>query len=288
MGLFTHHKQFATLRKSGKTSTLGMVPTMGALHEGHLSLIEKALGENDQILVSIFINPTQFNNPEDLSNYPSNVQEDVAKIQAIAPDILIYAPQAQDVYGSSITSKNYDFGLLHQVMEGATRKGHFEGVATVVEQLFTLFRPNTAYFGEKDFQQLQVIKQLVVQKNLGVHIVSCPIVRAKDGLALSSRNQLLTPEARKCANELYAALLEAQKVFTSLSVQQTVEHILKRFDKHPIIQLDYFEIREETTLESYAVNQHQHPRAFIAAQLGKIRLIDNLSLEKAIPLQHAN
>lgn len=288
MTLFKHHNEFAALRKSSTDKGLGLVPTMGALHQGHLSLIERACNENEEVLVSIFINPTQFDAPSDLLRYPTELEADLSKINALNPNCLVYAPQAEDLYGSSVAAKTYDFGLLNQVMEGAHRKGHFQGVATVVEKLFRIFQPQRAYFGEKDFQQLQVIKQLVQQAQLDVEIVSCPIVRTAVGLALSSRNQLLTPSAQNAALELYAALKAAKTLWQQTPSATSLEHIKKRFDQHPEISLEYFEIREETTLEIFDPKHHQHPRAFIAAQLGKIRLIDNLALEKAIPLQHAN
>lgn len=288
MTLFKHHNEFAALRKSSTDKGLGLVPTMGALHQGHLSLIERASNENEEVLVSIFINPTQFDAPSDLLRYPTELEADLSKINALNPNCLVYAPQAEDLYGSSVAAKTYDFGLLNQVMEGAHRKGHFQGVATVVEKLFRIFQPQRAYFGEKDFQQLQVIKQLVQQAQLDVEIVSCPIVRTAVGLALSSRNQLLTPSAQNAALELYAALKAAKTLWQQTPSAASLEHIKKRFDQHPEISLEYFEIREETTLEIFDPKHHQHPRAFIAAQLGKIRLIDNLALEKAIPLQHAN
>ncbi len=288
MTLFKHHNEFAALRKSSTGKGLGLVPTMGVLHQGHLSLIERASNENEEVLVSIFINPTQFDDPSDLLRYPIELEADLAKINALNPNCLVYAPQAEDLYGSSVAAKTYDFGLLNQVMEGAHRKGHFQGVATVVEKLFRIFQPQRAYFGEKDFQQLQVIKQLVQQAQLDVEIVSCPIVRTAAGLALSSRNQLLTPSAQNAALELYAALKAAKTLWQQTPSAASLEHIKKRFDQHPEISLEYFEIREETTLETFDPKHHQYPRAFIAAQLGKIRLIDNLALEKAIPLQHAN
>lgn len=288
MKVFKHHYEFAALRKASTGNGLGLVPTMGALHQGHLSLIERASNENEEVLVSIFINPTQFDDPSDLLRYPTDLQADLAKIDALNPNCLVYAPQAEDLYGTSVAANTYDFGLLNQVMEGAHRKGHFQGVATVVEKLFRIFQPQRAYFGEKDFQQLQVIKQLVQQAQLDVEIVSCPIVRTAAGLALSSRNQLLTPSAQNAALELYAALKAAKTLWQQTPSAASLEHIKKRFKQHPEISLEYFEIREETTLETFDPKHHQHPRAFIAAQLGKIRLIDNLALEKAIPLQHAN
>lgn len=288
MKLFKHHHEFAALQKTSAGKGLGLVPTMGALHQGHLSLIERASNENKQVLVSIFINPTQFDDPSDLLRYPTDLQADLAKIDTLNPNCLVYAPQAADLYGTSIAVNTYDFGLLNQVMEGAHRKGHFQGVATVVEKLFRIFQPQRAYFGEKDFQQLQVIKQLVQQAQLDVEIVSCPIVRTADGLALSSRNQLLTTSAQSAALELYAALRAAKALWQETPNVATLEHIKNRFERHPEISLEYLEIREETTLEIFDPKYHQHPRAFIAAQLGKIRLIDNLALEKAIPLQHAN
>ena len=199
MTLFKHHNEFAALRKSSTGKGLGLVPTMGALHQGHLSLIERASNENEEVLVSIFINPTQFDAPSDLLRYPTELEADLSKINALNPNCLVYAPQAEDLYGSSVAAKTYDFGLLNQVMEGAHRKGHFQGVATVVEKLFRIFQPQRAYFGEKDFQQLQVIKQLVQQAQLDVEIVSCPIVRTAVRFGAQLAQSIANPLRTKCS-----------------------------------------------------------------------------------------
>ena len=188
---------------------------MGALHKGHLSLVEKSLVENDFTIVSIFINPTQFNDKEDLANYPKNLTKDCDFLEAISDDIIIFAPEISDVYDKNISVKKFDFQGLDRFMEGKYRKGHFEGVATVVSRLFEIVKPNKAYFGEKDYQQLKIIQQLVVQYRIPVNIIGCKIIREDDGLALSSRNSKLGSHSRNIASKIFELLNYCCLLYTS-------------------------------------------------------------------------
>ena len=202
----------ASVRDSGKR--LGLVPTMGALHRGHLELVRTALSQNEVVLVSIFVNPTQFNNSKDLEKYPKTLEEDLSSLKSLEADIHVFAPDVSEMYGDDVRSRNYD---LDKVMEGAFRKGHFDGVGTIVENLLRLIMPDRAYFGEKDYQQLQIIRQLVSEQNIPVEIIPCPIVREADGLAMSSRNRQLTERLRKKAGFLYKSLQKAQSEFGTKS-----------------------------------------------------------------------
>lgn len=260
-------------------TTIGFVPTMGALHEGHLSLIENSLKENSLTIVSIFVNPTQFNNPEDLEKYPKNLERDLEKLKSISNTVLIYAPNVKDIYEGKIISTHFDFDGLENQMEGKFRPGHFDGVGTIVKHLFEIVRPTNAYFGEKDFQQLQIIKKLVEKENLPINIVTCPIFREKNGLAMSSRNERLLPTEREFAGLIYKTLLEVKTKFNSESIfeiKSWVEHVL---ENQIIFKLDYFEIADETTLLSCVEKTDSKKyRAFIAVFVNNIRLIDTISL----------
>ena len=197
-----HTSQSLVEHLSKETRPIGMVPTMGALHLGHLSLIERALSENQTVLVSIFINPTQFDDKADLENYPIDFEADLRKIEQLPGRIFVYAPKVNDIYGNLVTSKSFDLGGLDQVMEGEKRSGHFQGVATVVSHLLKVFNPTNAYFGEKDFQQLRIIEHITESLKLKTKIIGCPIIREKDGLAMSSRNSQLSFSQRKLATVL--------------------------------------------------------------------------------------
>ena len=197
MKTFISHKKLDNELRNSEGS-LGLVPTMGSLHRGHISLIEKATANNTNVIVSIFINPTQFDEQQDLQNYPKNLQNDLQLLQNF-PNIFVYIPEISDLYPKKTKAKDYDFGKLDKIMEGEFRPGHFNGVATIVEKLFTIFYPDFAYFGEKDFQQVIIIKALVKQQELSTKIISCPTIRENDGLAMSSRNQLLKEGYRKNA-----------------------------------------------------------------------------------------
>ena len=259
--------------------SVGLVPTMGALHNGHLSLMKKALQENDQVVVSIFVNPTQFNNAEDLEKYPRNLEKDVATIASLSDKIVLFAPEISEMYEGTPTSGSYDFQGLDKVMEGAFRAGHFEGVATIVEKLFRLVTPTRAYFGEKDYQQILIIKRMVAQRSLPVILVPCPIIREESGLAMSSRNERLSSEGRQQAAFIYKVLQEAKARFASSSIAEVKAFVEQQFAQAPTLELEYFLIVDENTLQEATQKQaHKAYRAFVAAYIEGVRLIDNLSL----------
>ena len=258
---------------------LGLVPTMGALHHGHLALVKKAFSENGQVVVSIFVNPTQFNNAEDLEKYPKTLDEDVALLRQVSSDIIVFAPSVTEIYADHVESNEYDFGGLDKVMEGTYRKGHFNGVGTIVEALLKLVEPDRAYFGEKDFQQLQIIKKLVAQQKLPVKIIGCPIVRESTGLALSSRNKRLSGAVQKEASFIYKTLKAAKKRFPVQSAQKVRAWVEEQFRRHPFLDLEYFTIADvETLMPVKRKQKHKKYRAFVAVYAKDVRLIDNLAL----------
>ena len=215
------------LKSEGKR--IGMVPTMGALHEGHLSLVATASEETDQVVVSIFVNPTQFDNSEDLEKYPRNLKRDIELLQSRFPEIWIFSPTANELYGENISSQNFDFGGLEAVMEGQFRSGHFDGVGTVVKHLFEAVQPHVAFFGEKDFQQLQIIRKLVEITKLPVEIVGCAILREENGLARSSRNERLSSKIRLQAGFIYDTLKNARVLFGTESADYVTNWVIKEF-----------------------------------------------------------
>ena len=258
---------------------VGLVPTMGALHEGHLSLIQKALSENDIVVVSIFVNPTQFNNAEDLEKYPRNLSGDIKTIERLSQEVVIFAPEISEMYESTPKAISFDFGGLDKVMEGKFREGHFQGVATIVEKLFELVKPTRAYFGEKDYQQILIIKSMLKQRKLPVTLVPCPIVREKSGLAMSSRNERLSPEGRKQAAFIYSVLQEAQKLFTTASVAEVEAFVKEQFSQKEGFDLEYFTITKSDTLEEVKEKKSSESyRAFITVYVEGVRLIDNIAL----------
>lgn len=262
-----------------KNLTIGLVPTMGALHKGHLSLVEKSLVENDFTIVSIFINPTQFNDKEDLANYPKNLTKDCDFLEAISDDIIIFAPEISDVYDKNISVKKFDFQGLDRFMEGKYRKGHFEGVATVVSRLFEIVKPNKAYFGEKDYQQLKIIQQLVVQYRIPVNIIGCKIIREDDGLALSSRNSKLGSHSRNIASKIFELLNYCRVHFDSMNLDEIINHVNIFFEKISEIELEYFIIADsETLIPAKEIIKDKQYRAFVAVRLDGVRLIDNIEL----------
>ena len=263
-----------------KNTTIGFVPTMGALHQGHLSLMQQSLQENQLTVVSIFVNPTQFNNPEDLQKYPRTLEEDSLKINNLDSNIIIYAPTVVDIYDKKIESKHFDFDGLENQMEGQFRPGHFDGVGTIVKCLFEIVTPTKAYFGEKDFQQLQIIKKLTTKNNLPVTIVGCPIFREKNGLAMSSRNERLTGLEREQASIIFETLQQAKELFKTKTATETTQWVETVFDKHELFELEYFQIANEETLEPcLEKSSDQNYRAFIAVFVNNIRLIDTISLK---------
>ena len=274
LALIEHLKE-----NTDSTNTLGFVPTMGALHQGHLSLVELSLANNDLTVVSIFVNPTQFNNPKDLEKYPRNLESDVATIQTISEDVIIYAPSVNDIYEGNTTSKSFYFDGLENQMEGKFRPGHFDGVGTIVKRLFEIVKPTNAYFGEKDFQQLQIIKKLVEKENFQITIVGCPIFREENGLAMSSRNERLSPNERNSAAIIFKTLQEVKQKYPSQSLSEIALWVNQVFENQPDFKLDYFEIANEATLQTCEnKNQDQKCRAFIAVFVNNIRLIDTISL----------
>ncbi|TXE17805.1 pantoate--beta-alanine ligase [Psychroserpens burtonensis] len=260
--------------------TLGFLPTMGALHQGHASLIRKGLDENDVVVVSIFVNPTQFDNQEDLVKYPRTLDSDVELLETISEEkVIVYAPSVDDIYGNNVISTSFSYDGLEHEMEGRFRDGHFDGVGTVVKRLFEIVRPDKAYFGEKDFQQLMIIKKLVEKYNIPVKVVGCKIYRAKDGLAMSSRNLRLKPEYRKAAPFVYKTLKAAKDKFGTKSADKLTEWVTKQFAGHDLLTLEYFIIANISTLKTVKRKTNQKSyRAFIAVYADDIRLIDNIAL----------
>ena len=263
-----------------KKLTLGLVPTMGALHEGHLQLVIKALEENDLVAVSIFVNPTQFDNPEDLDKYPRTLENDIALLKTVsATKIMVYAPTVDDVYEGNTVSETFDFDGLEHEMEGKFRDGHFDGVGTVVKRLFEIVKPHKAYFGEKDFQQLQIIKKLVEKHHMPLEIVGCKIHRESNGLAMSSRNTRLKPEFSTAAPFIYETLKTAKLKFGTKSATDVEEWVEKQFKNHELLELEYFIISEVETLKPLKRKSNNKAyRAFIAVYADDIRLIDNIAL----------
>ena len=267
------------LNKLDKKSELGLVPTMGALHKGHVSLINKAIIDNQHVIVSIFVNPTQFNNQEDLAKYPKTLEADVDLIKTISEDIIIFAPSISEMYEKNVVHKQYDFYGLDKVMEGEFRENHFNGVGTIVEELLMLIKPTRAYFGEKDFQQLRIIQKMTELQQIPVEIVGCEIVREKHGLAMSSRNERLSKKTRLKASFIYETLKKAKQKFGTESVVNVKDWVSKEFEKIDDFKLEYFEITDVETLTpaKNKINNIKY-RAFIAAYTEDVRLIDNLAL----------
>ena len=264
---------------SNKETSVGLVPTMGALHEGHLSLLSEACQHNTIVVISIFVNPTQFNNAEDLAKYPKTLDKDIEKIKTVSDDIIVFAPSVEDIYRGEMVSEHFDFDGLENQMEGKFRPGHFNGVGTIVKRLFDIVKPSNAYFGEKDFQQLQIVKKMVEKLKIPVTVVGCPIYRESNGLAMSSRNERLSAAERKEAAIICKTLFQAQNLFKIKSAEVVYEFVIKTFEKQHRFELEYFEIADETTLlPCIRKNKTKKYRAFIAVFVNKIRLIDTISL----------
>ena len=264
----------ATYPKEG----VGFVPTMGALHAGHRSLVERARRENDIVVVSVFVNPTQFNDKNDLKNYPRTPEADCAILEAAGADI-VFMPSVEDIYPEPDT-REFDFGLVDKVMEGATRPGHFNGVAQVVSRLFDLVRPARAYFGEKDFQQIAVIKAMVEQLNIDIEIVECVIVRGEDGLALSSRNELLTPEHRQAAPHIFATIRQCAEKMETMTPAELTEWVVATIDSNPLLKTIYFEAVDARTMQRVENwSDSERIQGCCAVQAGAIRLIDNIKIK---------
>ncbi|MBD5204755.1 MAG: pantoate--beta-alanine ligase [Bacteroidales bacterium] len=271
----------ASLRADNRS--IGLVPTMGALHDGHISLVKRAVADNDSALVSLFVNPVQFNNPADLESYPRSEEQDF-KLLAEAGAAAVFAPSVEEIFPEGLDAsprKSFDLGQAAEVMEGKMRPGHFQGVAFIVEKLFRLCLPTRAYFGEKDFQQIAVIRNMVRSEGIDVEIVPCPILRADDGLALSSRNALLSPEQREVAPEIHRALADSIEYSLTHSVRATHDSVVERIDAVPHLKVEYFEIVDGRTL--LPVDEWEESPwvvGCITVYCGDVRLIDNIAYRK--------
>jgi len=270
--------QNALKEEHSKGLKIGFVPTMGALHQGHLSLVETAGSMCDIVVVSIFVNPTQFNDKNDLANYPRTLESDL-KLLSTTRCEYIFSPAVEEVYPVPDTRK-FNFGNLEAVMEGAFRPGHFNGVAQVVSRLFEIVLPDKAFFGRKDFQQMAIIKDMVRQLNVPIEIVPCDIIREKDGLAMSSRNKLLLPEYRNCVPLIYQTLRDAKYLVNLKTVQEIKEYVVNQVNATQLLRVEYFEIVDDTTLMSVESWSEAGTKVgCIAVYAGKIRLIDNIILD---------
>lgn len=259
--------------------TIGFIPTMGALHQGHMALVKASLNRDDITVVSIFINPTQFDNPEDLINYPKTFEQDLLLLKSLSDEIIVFYPNAKDFYDGKIESQQFDFDGLEHEMEGKFRQGHFNGVGTVVKKLFEAVRPDRAYFGEKDFQQLQIIKKLVEKEKMSIEIIPIPIYREEDGLAMSSRNRRLSVKHRMAAPYIYETLKQANRLFKHAEINEVKDFVKRRFQENSSLDLEYFEVADEKTLKptKKKVEGNKY-RGFIVVFAGEIRLIDNIAL----------
>ncbi|GAA3775511.1 pantoate--beta-alanine ligase [Corallibacter vietnamensis] len=252
---------------------------MGALHEGHMSLVKEGLENNDILIVSIFVNPTQFDNAEDLEKYPRTLERDTALLSTVSKDVIVYAPSVDDIYQGKTEAEHFSFDGLEFEMEGQFRQGHFDGVGTIVKRLFEIVTPDSAYFGEKDFQQLAIIKKMVQKHNLPVAIIGCKIHRETNGLAMSSRNERLKPAYKKAAPFIYKILKEAKEKFGTKSANKVVEWVENQFKENELLQLEYFVIADSETLKPIKRKSNKKAyRAFIAVYADDIRLIDNIAL----------
>ena len=254
---------------------IGFVPTMGALHEGHLSLVKRCVEENDVCVVSIFVNPTQFNDKHDLETYPRTLDKDCALLEPTGCKY-VFAPSVEEMYPEPDT-RTFDFGTVSAVMEGARRPGHFNGVAQIVSKLFYAVEPDNSYFGEKDFQQIAVIRAMVNQLNIPVKINACPILREADGLALSSRNVRLTPEQRQKAPLIARTLKESTNFAPEKSVQEVIDYVVNTINADPVMRVEYYEIVDGNTMESIqSWSDTTYPVGCITVYCGEVRLIDNI------------
>jgi pantoate--beta-alanine ligase len=263
--------------QSDKHRTIGFVPTMGALHDGHLSLVRQAASENDCVAVSIFVNPVQFNNTDDLIKYPRNLPADFSMLKPLLrEDDFIFAPSVEEMYPHPETHV-YDFGALASVMEGRFRPGHFNGVGVVVNKLLRIVRPDKAYFGEKDFQQLAIIRRLTEIEQLPVKIIPCKIIREADGLAMSSRNARLTPAHRRIAPAIFQALSQAARKFPTTGPDELRQFITESLNQTGLLAVEYVEFADEISLAPMTSwRESENIRCFVAVQAGDVRLIDNL------------
>lgn len=281
MEVFYDKKTFSEFINHQKiqSKTIGFAPTMGALHAGHISLYQEARKENDIVVSSIFVNPTQFNNPDDLAKYPRTVEDDIRKLEDSKLVDAVYIPRVEDIYPNGMERKHYDFGGIENEMEGAARPGHFDGVGTVVEELFLQVKPDNAYFGEKDFQQLKIIQKLVEVLDLKIKIHGVKIHREENGLAMSSRNMRLSEIERETSALIYQTLKRVNEWFRVISVPEIKARVEAIFDNEKM-DLEYFMIAEESTLKEVDFfSADDDFRAFVVVNVGTVRLIDNLHLD---------
>lgn len=266
----------AAVKKEGKK--IGFAPTMGALHDGHMSLYKEARKDNDIVISSVFVNPTQFNNPDDLKKYPRTEENDIAMLEKAGVDA-VYIPTIEDIYPAKAESKHYDFGGIENEMEGKFRPGHFDGVGTVVSELFRQVQPDNAYFGEKDYQQLAIIKKLVEIEKFPINIHGVSIYRAENGLALSSRNARLSEDERNGATLIYKTLVKVNEWFRVISIPEIKKRVEEIFEQSDY-ELEYFLIADEETLkETDFFYKDKSYRAFIVVFVSEVRLIDNMHLD---------
>ncbi len=277
MKVFESVKELRAELDKAEQSGIGFVPTMGALHAGHRSLVERARRENDTVVVSVFVNPTQFNDKNDLKHYPRTPEADARLLEEAGADFVLM-PTVEEIYPQPDT-RQFDFGLIDKVMEGATRPGHFNGVAQVVSRLFDIVRPARAYFGEKDFQQIAVIKSMVAQLALPIEIVECAIVRGEDGLALSSRNTLLDAAHRAAAPHIYATLRAAVAQSQEMAPARLKEWVTAEVERNPLLKVIYYQSVDARTMQEVAAwDDSPRIQGCIAVQAGDIRLIDNIRI----------
>lgn len=278
MKTFSKVSELREALKAVRNGKIGFVPTMGALHEGHISLVNRARRECDTVVVSVFVNPTQFNDKTDLKNYPRTPEADAAMLAEAGVDFVLF-PTVEEIYPEPDT-RVFDFGQIDKVMEGATRPGHFNGVAQVVSRLFAIVEPDKAYFGEKDFQQIAVIRAMVKQLGLKVEIVDCPIIRDTDGLARSSRNTLLDKEHRAAAPHIYEVLSAATKKVGEMSPAELSEWVTREVERNPLLKVIYFQAVDALTMQQvHSWDESERVQGCIAVQAGAIRLIDNIKLK---------
>ena len=277
METITNSEELRRALGSRNRSGIGFVPTMGALHAGHRSLVERARRECATVVVSVFVNPTQFNDKTDLKNYPRTPEADLRLLEEVGADY-VFMPSVEEVYPEPDT-RTFDFGMIDKVMEGATRPGHFNGVAQVVSRLFDLVKPAKAYFGEKDFQQIAVIREMVRQLRIPVEIIPCPIVRGEDGLALSSRNTLLDTDHRTAAPYIYKVLKAAVEKSHQTTPDQLAAWVTAQVESNPLLKVIYFQVVDAATMQQVRTWEESPAiQGCIAVQAGDIRLIDNIKL----------
>ncbi|BDE89624.1 pantoate--beta-alanine ligase [Alistipes onderdonkii] len=277
MKVFESVKELRAELDKAEQSGIGFVPTMGALHAGHRSLVERARRENGTVVVSVFVNPTQFNDKNDLKHYPRTPEADARLLEEAGADFVLM-PTVEEIYPQPDT-RQFDFGLIDKVMEGATRPGHFNGVAQVVSRLFDIVRPARAYFGEKDFQQIAVIKSMVAQLALPIEIVECAIVRGEDGLALSSRNTLLDAAHRAAAPHIYATLRASVAQSQEMAPARLKEWVTAEVERNPLLKVIYYQSVDARTMQEVAAwDDSPRIQGCIAVQAGDIRLIDNIRI----------